>query len=122
MIILRQRHFSIVNRKMIDEIIQKLERDGYDDFDTSTSITRENISISVEGSGMVKIYLPADYEYSQYNIDDFIRRKLGPHYRTSTSLDRNIYIQKVGQALGVEQIAKIVEYIIDTEEFCTLIN
>lgn len=122
MIILRQRCFSFSDRKMIDEIIENLEKDGVEDFEIVPRIPRDVVSISVDSLGMLKIYLPMDYEYNQYDIDDFIRRNLGHQYRTTTSLDRNIYIQKVSLRMGAEQIAKVIGYIIEETEFCAIIE
>ena len=122
MIILRQRHFSISDRRMIDKLLDKLEDAGIEDFELVPRIPRDVVSISINSIGMVNIYLPLDYEYNQYDIDDFIRRNFGPNYKTSTTLDRNIFIQKVSHQLGIDQVVELINYIIEETEFCAIIE
>lgn len=121
MIILRQRHFSM-NQKKMEEVIKELDKLGVEDYDISSKVLSDNISIGLDNRGLVNIYLPLDYEYTQYDVDDYIRRNLGAHYRTTTTLDRNIYIQKVGQVMKSKDIAKLIEWIVENEEFCTVIE
>ena len=122
MIILRQRHFSLSDRKMIEKVINKLEDEDIEDFRVVSSPRSDVISVGVNQGGMVKIYLPLAYEYTQFDIDDFIRRNLGMHFRTSTIRDRNLYIQSIRGELGVNQIFSLIEFIIEETEFCAIIE
>lgn len=122
MIILRQRHFSVSDRKMIEKLIEKLEKAGIEDYEIVPRIPRNIISISIDSLGIVKVYLPLEEEYMQYDIDDFIRRNFGLHYRTLTTLDRNIYVQKVSQSLGLDNLVKLINFIIEETDFCAILE
>ena len=54
-------------------------------------------------------------------IGDFIR-SMAAHIRTITILERDIYVMKLSGSLTFEQIYKLIREIIDTEEFCTIID
>ena len=121
MIILRLRHFSnLMTRKMITKLTEKLDKDGIEDYEVSSRIPNDVISIYPNPS-MLKIYIPSNLEYSQYSIDDFIRSMV-PHIRTTTSIERNIYVMKLSGVLNFDQLYKLIKEIIDTEEFCTLLD
>ena len=118
MIILRQKLYSTTIDT--DKISDKLEKKGYNDFDISSKIPLDSISVSSD-LGALKIYLPKQYEFEQYRIDDFLRDMAG-HFRTRTVFDRNIYIMSVMGKLTEDQYLKLLQYIIDEEEFVTIIN
>lgn len=121
MIILRTRHFSDLQaRKMITKLIEKLDKDHIGDYEVSSKVPKDVISIYPDPSS-IKIYIPRDLEYSQYDIDDTIR-SLAPHIRTTTSLDRNIFIMKLSGSLTFDQIYKLIRNIIDSEDFCTIVD
>ena len=103
MIVPRIRYFSDLQaRKMITKLTEKLDKDRIGDYEVSNKI-------------------PKDLEYSQYEIDDFIR-SMAAHIRTITILERDIYVMKLSGSLTFEQIYKLIREIIDTEEFCTIID
>ena len=57
------------------------------------------------------IYIPLEYEYSQYEIDNFVR-SIAPFVRTETTLeDRNIFVMKLSGKLTESQITKEVQII-----------
>lgn len=120
MVILRQRLYSRI-KAMIDKITAKLDKAGIDDYDIVSRIPGDTISITAD-LGNLKIYLPRDFEFSQYDIDDFIRDMVG-YLRTRTVLDRNIYVMSVlGGKLTEEQYFKLVKHIIEENEFIAIIN
>ena len=120
MVILRQRLYSRI-KAMIDKITAKLDKAGIDDYDIVSRIPGDTISITAD-LGNLKIYLPRDFEFSQYDIDDFIRDMVG-YLRTKTILDRNIYVMSVlGGKLTEEQYFKLVKHIIEENEFIAIIN
>lgn len=119
MIILRTRHFSL-DRKMIDKIEEKLDKLGVEDYDISKKIPLDAISITSDYI-TPKIYIPRDFEYSQYDIDDFIRSMI-PYAKTKTSLDRNIYVMSISVPLKLDQFCKLVKYISEEWEFCTILE
>ena len=118
MIILRTNYYS--NNKMIDNITARLDKDGIEDYEVSESIPKDSISITSELKD-TKIYIPMDYDYSQFEIDDFIRSMVS-YIRTTTTLDRNIYVMKLNGRLTEAQYYKLVKYLISSQEFCVLIN
>lgn len=120
MIILRRRHFSLTNEQMIDKLVEKLDSSYVEDYEVSDKIPRDDISISIDDS-VPTIYIPTDLEFSQYDIDDFIR-SMAPHLRTNTRLDRNIYIMNVSGKLDLNQLYKLVKFIIEIGDFCTIID
>lgn len=121
MIIFRIRHFSdLQTRKMITKLTEKLDRDRIEDYEVSDKIPRDVISISPDPSS-IKIYIPRDLEYSQYTIDDTIR-SLVPHLRTTTTLERDIYVMKLSGTLNFDQLYKLIREIIEDNEFCSIID
>ena len=121
MIILRTRHFSLSSRKMIDTVVENLDKMKVEDYEITERVPRDVISITMDELGNIKIYLPRDYEYSQYDIDDYIRY-LKPHYRTNTTLDRNLYVMKVSGPLKPREIAMLIKYIADENDFCSIVE
>lgn len=120
MIILRTRNFSFNNGKMIEDITKQLDKIGVEDYEVSKKIPLDVISVTSDLK-QPRIYIPRDFEYSQYDIDDFIR-SLVSHTRTKTIYDRNIYIMTVSTSLSLAQYCKLVKYITEEWEFCTIIE
>ena len=121
MIILRTRHFSLSNRKMIDNVVENLDKMKVEDYELTERIPKDVISITIDDNGLIKVYIPRDYEYSQYDIDDYIR-SLQAHYRTNTFLDRNLYVMKVSGPLKPREIAMLVKFIADENDFCSIVE
>ncbi len=119
MIILRTSHFSIVNGKMIEKIIDNLDKAGVEDYEIVKKVPTDVISIILDLSA-VRIYIPRDYEYSQYDIDDFIRSMI-PYARTKTVYDRNIYVMRLSTPLKVDQFSKLIKYIAEEWDFCSIV-
>ena len=105
---------------MIEDIIKQLDKIDVDDYEVSSRIPLDSISITTDLKS-IKIYIPRDFEYSQYDIDDFIR-SLSAHARTKTIYDRNIYVMTISSYLSLTQYCKLIKYISDEWEFCTIIN
>lgn len=120
MIILRTRQFSFRNGNMIEDITKQLDNTGVEDYEVENKIPLDTISV-IANPKSVKIYIPREFEYSQYDIDDFIR-SLIPHARTKTVYDRNIYVMSVSTSLSLIQYCKLIKYISEEWEFCTIIN
>ncbi len=117
MLILREKNYSNL---LLGRVTSELDRSGYEDYDVSDSVPEDNISINAD-LGNLKVYIPVNYEYSQYGIDDFIR-SLAPFIRTRTVLERNVYVMSLIGRLTESQYIKLVKHIIDQEETCTLID
>lgn len=119
MIMFRQKNYS-KTKMMIDRVINKLERAGYEDFDVVKKVPGDSISVTAELNAL-KIYLPKEYEYEQYDIDDFLRSLPG-FIRTKTIFDRDIYVMTVSGRLSEDQYYKLLRFIIDENEFVSIIN
>jgi hypothetical protein len=106
---------------MLTRIAQKLDAQGIEDYEISGRIPDDVISIT---SDLVnpKIYIPIDLEYTQYDIDGFLRDNFGSHLRTITKLDRDIYIMNVSGRLTENQYYELVKYIIQENEFIVLLD
>lgn len=118
MIILRQKAFSA--QRVLENVVDRLDRDGIRDYEVSSMIPRDCISINTDLSDLT-IYIPEDLEYSQYGIDACIRQMI-PYARTSTTQDRSIYIMNVHGRLSEAQLVKLIKYIIKDSEFCVILN
>ena len=120
--ILRMRLFSsYAIEKMIAKLTEKLDRDRINDYEITTKIPKDVISIYPDPKN-IKIYIPEDIEYSQKDIDDNIRSMV-PYMRTSTTMERDIYVMRVsGGSFNENQLYKLVKYIIDENDFCSIIN
>lgn len=117
MIILRTTNYS---DNMVNNITSRLDREGVEDYEISDSIPSDSISITSDLKD-TKIYIPTDFEYSQFEIDDYIR-SLVSYMRPTTTYDRNIYVMKLTGRLSEVQYYKIVKYIATKHEFCVIIN
>ena len=119
MIILRAKSFS--NKVMINRITDKLDRDGIQDYEVSSRIPKDVASITSD-LGNIKINLPLDFEYNQYDIDNFIRGNFGSQVRTTTKQDRDIYVMTLSTKINENQFYKLVKYIIELTEFITILD
>lgn len=118
---LKRRYFSsLPGEKMIEKVTERLDRENIEDYEVSNKIPNDVISVD-SNLASLSVYLPTDFEYSQYDIDDFIR-SIVPHMRTNTRLDRNIYIMKFSSPITLDQYYKLIKFIIELEGFCTLIQ
>lgn len=105
---------------MINRLTEKLDNSGIEDYEVSSIIPRDVISVE-QCYNDTRVYIPVDLEFSQYGIDDKIR-ELSRFMRTTITQDRNILILKTGSCLNESQFYKLIEYIIEEEGFCTIIN
>ena len=120
MIILRTKSFSS-NRVMINRITDKLDKAGIQDYEVSSRIPKDVASITTD-LGNLKIYLPLDFEYNQYDIDNFIRGNFGSQVRTTTKQDRDIYVMTLSARLNENQLYKLIKFIIELTEFITILD
>lgn len=113
MIVLRSKN------NMLDKITARLDSEGIEDYDIANRIPSDSVSLKVDSE--VKIYLPLDYEYSQYDIDNYIRGNFGSHLRTTTKQDRDLYVMSISGRLNENQVYSLIKYIIETNEFIVLL-
>lgn len=117
MILLR---FFSNNKFMVSRITDKLDSKGIRDYDVSDRISRDSISVTMDLNNF-RIYIPRSFEYSQYTIDDAIRAMI-PYCRTTTVLDRNMYVMTLSSKLTENNLVDLVKHIIEEDEFCTLLQ
>lgn len=104
---------------MIEKIIDNLDKAGVEDYEVVKKVPTDVISVILDLNA-VRIYIPRDYEYSQYDIDDFIRSMI-PYARTKTVYDRNIYVMRLSTPLKVDQFSKLIRYIAEEWDFCSIV-
>ena len=106
---------------MIKKLVEKLDKNRIEDYEVVKKIPTDVISV-VPDQKNVKIYIPADLEYEQYSIDDFLRKE-ARFVRTNTeSLNRNMLCMTLNGTLQFSQLYNLVDYIIGEEGFCSLIG
>ena len=105
---------------MLNRITTKLDSEREDNYDVDHSIPNDVISVNLD-LDKLQIYVPREFEYSQYAIEDKIRT-LGGYLRVDTRLDRDIYILEVTSKVTFDQYYKIIKYIIQEEGFCAIVN
>lgn len=105
---------------MIDKLVDKLDKAGVYDYEIVDRIQKDVISINSDLNN-IRIYIPLEFEYSQFDIDDYVR-DIVPFSRPVTTLDRNIYIMKIPTKLDFNQYFKLIKFIVENEEFCSIIK
>lgn len=120
MIKFREKDFSVFDKHMLDNIINKLESEKIEDFEITEKVPKDSISITGDIKD-IKLYIPIDLEYTQIKIEDFIR-ELSKFNRCSTNLDRNIFVMKLSDSLTLPQYIKLVKFIIEEEGFCSILK
>ncbi len=120
MVILRQKIYSQKKTAMISRITNKLDRERIEDYDVYDYVPKDSISVTGDLDNFA-IYLPREFEYSQYRIDDKIR-SLAPHIRTTTISERGFFIMKLSSKLTEDQLYKLIKFIIAEEEFCVIVD
>ena len=105
-------------RNVLEKITQKLDKERIDDYEVNESIPRDVVSVDLE-NGQTKIYIPEDYDYAQYEIDDFLRSK-SSMIRTTTETERDITVMKVNKTLTINQIYDLIRFIIKHYDFCSI--
>jgi len=105
---------------MLDRISQKLEQAGLEDFEIVSEIPEDNVGISGDLSD-TEVFLPESYDYLQYDLADFIRT-LAVGLKTTTTVDRDLIRLKIRGRLTEPQYFKLIKYIIEETDFCSIIN
>lgn len=124
MIIFREKIYSYFSpakaNAMLKRITTKLDSEREDNYDIDSSIPSDVISVNLDLDNL-KIYIPEEFDYTQYTIDNKIRN-LGGYLRTDTRFDRDIYIMEVTSKVTFDQYYKIIKFIIEEEGFCSIVN
>ena len=110
--------FSYKTREIMENLVDRLDRAGYDDYEISDSVSSDSITITPDN----KIYIPSDLDYMQYKIDDFLRKE-NRFIRTNIDqVNRNLLCMNINGTLTEPKLFKLVSYIIEEEGFITLLE
>ena len=124
MIVFREKNYSYFssskNEAMLNKITAKLDTEREYNYDVDPAIPDDVISVNLDLNNL-EIYIPTEFEYTQYTIDNKIRQ-IGSYLRTETKLDRDIYIMTVTSKVTFDQYYKIIKFIIKEEGFCSIVN
>lgn len=125
MIVFREKTYShyfssAKSNVMLNKITAKLDQEREDNYDVDLSIPDDVISVNLDLDHM-EIYIPIEFEYSQYTIDNKIR-SIASYLRTDVRLDRDIYIMSLTSKVTFDQYYKIIKAIIKEEGFCSIVN
>ena len=105
---------------VIQKTVEALEKERNHDFEVSDKVSKDFISLS-GNLGNLEIWIPQEYEFSQYSIDDKIRDML-PYAYTNVRFESNLYKMSVKGKLTQPQYLKLVKHIIEETEFVTLVD
>lgn len=119
--IFKQKLYSS-SEKVIQEVTQRLEKEKEYDYSVESKIPKDSISITANLSNL-EIYIPRDFEFSQYNIDDFLREILPYAYSdTRMEIGGTTKMTIKGAKLTPSQYYKLVKFIIKEGEFCVILD
>lgn len=113
--------FSTKSEKMIDSIEKELKRRRVDDFEVSSTIPSDVCSLEITDNGLLVINVPERLDFFRFDVDDFVRRRY-PYQNISTQIDRDLFRLKLNIPVKESEVIEIVNYIIEEQEFCTLIK
>jgi hypothetical protein len=105
---------------VIRRATESLEKERTYDYEVSDKISKDFISIS-GNLGNLEIWIPEEFEFSQYSIDDFIREML-PFAYTNVRQESGIYKMSVKGKLTQTQYTKLLRHIIKEAEFIVLVD
>ena len=121
MITFKQKTFSASTR-VIQEVTQRLEKEKEYDYSVESKIPKDAISLTAN-LGNLEIYIPRDFEFSQYNIDDFLREIL-PYAYSDTRMEAGGVTKMTikGAKLTTAQYYKLIKFILKEGEFCVILD
>lgn len=105
---------------VIRKATEALEKERTYDFEVSDKISKDFISIS-GNLGNLELWIPEEYEFSQYSIDDFIREML-PFAYTNVKQESNLFKMSIKGKLTQNQYNKLLRHIIKEAEFVVLVD
>lgn len=105
---------------VIRKATESLEKERTYDYEVSDKISKDFISIS-GNLGNLEIWIPEEFEFSQYSIDDFIREML-PFAYTNVRQESGLYRMSVKGKLTQTQYTKLLRHIIKEAEFIVLVD
>lgn len=106
---------------VIQKAAEALEKERTYDYEVSDKVSKDYISIT-GNLGNLEIWIPEEFEFSQYAIDDFIREMLPFAYTNVRSESTRLYKMSVKGKLTQTQYNKLVRHIIKEAEFVVLVD
>lgn len=100
---------------------EALDRERIYDYEVSGKVSKDCVSVSGAGSSELNIWIPREYEFSQYTIDDCIREML-PYAYSSVKEESGIFRMNVKAKLTPTQYVKLLKTIIKETEFVNIIE
>ena len=104
----------------IQKASESLDKEKIFDYEVSDKVSKDNISIS-GNLGNLEIWIPKEFEFTQYSIDDFIRELLPSAY-TNVRFESNIFKMSVKGKFTIPQYVKLLKHIIKETEFVVMVD
>lgn len=104
----------------ISKATEALDREKIYDYEVSDKVRKDCVSIG-SNLGDLEIWIPRDYEFAQYPIDDCIREML-PFAYTSVKEESGLYLMTVRGRLTPNQYIKLLKTIIKETEFVNIVE
>lgn len=99
---------------------EALDREKIYDYEVTDKVIKDCISINSNLSNL-EIWIPKEYEFAQYSIDDCIREML-PYAYTSIKEEGGLFKMSVKARLSQAQYIKLLKAIIKESEFVNIIE
>jgi hypothetical protein len=116
--------YSYSSGAMINKLVRDLDKEKIEDYEVVGKIPTDTISIIPDQrvKDGIKIYIPEDMDYDQYDIDDYIR-SANRFIRTNTgNATRTMLLMTMNGTLKYEDILGLVKKIIELEGFCSIVD
>lgn len=112
--------YKIKEYSVTSKATEALDKEKIYDYEVSDKVRKDCISITSDLSN-IEVYIPRDYEFAQYSIDDCIREML-PYAYTSIKDEGGQYKMTVKARLTPTQYIKLLKNIIKESEFVNIIE
>lgn len=117
MIVYTNKYFSSL--MPFEEVVDRVEDAGIEDFEVSPKISKDNISITTNLNNL-KVYVPPKRPYDQYTIETFVRM-FDPTNRARMENESGYIIMEFPRPIKLKNYISLVKTIIDINGFCTIL-
>lgn len=118
MIVYTNRYFS-ANSMPLEEVVDKVEDAGVEDFEVSPKISKDNISLTADLNNL-KVYVPPKRVYDQYTVETYVRM-FDPTNRARMENESGYIIMTFPRPIKLKNYIGLVKTIIDINGFCTIL-
>lgn len=112
--------YKLKEYSVTSKVTETLDRERIYDYEVSDKVKRDCISVSSDLSNL-EIWIPRDFEFAQYPIDDCLRDML-PYAYTSVKEEGGLYKMSVRGRLTPAQYTKLLKTIIKESEFVNIVE